>query len=280
MNIVIMITGSIVGVAYITELFIAWYSGVEYEQYAFLNRATGPYAWAYWMMMSCNVFSPQFMWFKKLRTSIMFSFFISIVVNVGMWFERFVIIVTSLHRDYLPSSWTMFSPTYVDIGIFIGTIGFFFVLFLLYSRTFPVIAQAEVKTILKSSGEKYKNLRESGKSLVGTGADERTSGKVAHVIATEPEPVVIKGDKSEMTNSLLESIGTFDPSTQTADDLKKISGVGPKMEEVLNSIGIYTFLQVSKMTKKEYDLLDSITGSFPGRAERDDWSGQAKKLIN
>ena len=89
----------------------------------------------------------------------MFSFFISIVVNIGMWFERFVIIVTSLHRDYLPSSWTMFSPTFVDIGIFIGTIGFFFVLFLLYARTFPVIAQAEVKTILKSSGEKYKKLR-------------------------------------------------------------------------------------------------------------------------
>ena len=151
MNIVIMITGSIVGVAYITELFIAWYSGVEYEQYAFLNRATGPYAWAYWAMMSCNVFSPQFMWFKKLRTSIMFSFFISIVVNIGMWFERFVIIVTSLHRDYLPSSWTMFSPTVADISIFIGTIGFFFVLFLLYARTFPVIAQAEVKTILKLS---------------------------------------------------------------------------------------------------------------------------------
>jgi molybdopterin-containing oxidoreductase family membrane subunit len=106
----------------------------------------------------------------------MFSFFISIVVNIGMWFERFVIIVTSLHRDYLPSSWTMFSPTFVDIGIFIGTIGFFFVLFLLYSRTFPVIAQAEVKTILKSSGESYKNIRERGDSLVGTGADVRTSG--------------------------------------------------------------------------------------------------------
>jgi molybdopterin-containing oxidoreductase family membrane subunit len=161
MNIIIMITGSIVGVAYITELFIAWYSGVEYEQYAFLNRATGPYWWAYWSMMTCNVFSPQFMWFKKLRTSIMFSFIISIVVNIGMWFERFVIIVTSLHRDYLPSSWTMFQPTLIDIGIFIGTIGFFFVLFLLYARTFPVIAQAEVKTILKTSGEKYKREREA-----------------------------------------------------------------------------------------------------------------------
>ena len=175
MNIIIMITGSIVGCAYITELFIAWYSGVEYEQFAFLNRATGPYAFAYLSMMTCNVFSPQLMWFKKLRTSIVFSFFISIVVNIGMWFERFVIIVTSLHRDYLPSSWTMFSPTFVDISIFMGTIGFFFLLFLLYARTFPVIAQAEVKTILKTSGQKYKTLRESGKSLTGTGADKRTS---------------------------------------------------------------------------------------------------------
>jgi molybdopterin-containing oxidoreductase family membrane subunit len=283
MNIVIMITGSIVGVAYITELFIAWYSGVEYEQYAFLNRATGPYWWAYWAMMTCNVFSPQFMWFKKLRTSIMFSFFISIVVNIGMWFERFVIIVTSLHRDYLPSSWTMFSPTFVDIGIFIGTIGFFFVLFLLYSRTFPVIAQAEVKTILKSSGERYKNIRERGDSLVGTGADERTSGGVQVISAATPAEVKtteIAGDSSEKVNNLLGTIGTFDSSTDTADDLKKISGVGPKMEEVLNSIGIYTFLQVSKMTKTEYDLLDSITGSFPGRAERDDWAGQAKNLLN
>jgi molybdopterin-containing oxidoreductase family membrane subunit len=213
----------------------------------------------------------------------MFSFFISIVVNVGMWFERFVIIVTSLHRDYLPSSWTMFSPTFVDIGIFIGTIGFFFTLFLLYARTFPVIAQAEVKTILKSSGERYKRIRESGSTLVGTGTDERTSGKVAtkpKSSSSKPKKNEKSGDKSELKNSLLGSIGTFDSATQTPDDLKKISGVGPKMEEVLNSIGIYSFLQVSKMTKKEYDLLDSITGSFPGRAERDDWSGQAKKLIN
>jgi len=101
------------------------------------------------------------MWFKKIRTSILGSFIISIIVNIGMWFERFVIIVTSLHRDYLPSSWTMFQPTFVDAGIYIGTIGFFFVLFLLYSRTFPVIAQAEVKTILKSSGENYKKKREN-----------------------------------------------------------------------------------------------------------------------
>src|SRR5690606_14162677 len=100
MNIIIMITGTILEVAYITELWVAWYSGVEYEQYAFLNRATGPYWWSYALMMTCNVVSPQVMWFKKLRTSIMASFIISIVVNIGRWFERFVIIVTSLHRDY------------------------------------------------------------------------------------------------------------------------------------------------------------------------------------
>lgn len=267
MNIVIMITGSIVGCAYITELFIAWYSGVEYEQYAFLNRATGPYWWAYLLMMSCNVFSPQFMWFKKLRTSIMFSFFISIVVNIGMWFERFVIIVTSLHRDYLPSSWTMFSPTFVDIGIYVGTIGFFFVLFLLYARTFPVIAQAEVKSILKTSGENFKFRRENG------GKNPLSSAVVASTSNTSDS-------KQNGNENLLKSIGVFDKETQTADDLKLISGVGPKMEETLNSIGIFTFEQVSKLTDNEYDLLDSLIESFKGRAKRDDWAGQAKNLKN
>lgn len=158
MNIVIVITGSMVGVAYLTELFVAWYSGVEYEQYAFLNRATGPYWWAYWSMMTCNVITPQLFWFKGIRQSLVMSFILSIFVNIGMWFERFVIIVTSLHRDFLPSSWTMFHPTFVDIGVFIGTIGIFFVLFLLFTRFFPVIALNECKTILKSSGEAYKKL--------------------------------------------------------------------------------------------------------------------------
>jgi len=157
MNIVIIVTGSIVGVAYITELFMSWYSGVEYESYAFINRFSGPYAWAYWAMMTCNVISPQLFWFKKLRTSLGFTFFMSIIVNIGMWFERFVIIVTSLHRDYLPSSWSMFHPTFVDIGVFIGTIGIFFTLFLLFARFFPVLALNELKSILKVSGEQYKN---------------------------------------------------------------------------------------------------------------------------
>ena len=156
MNIIILLTGSLVGTAYITELFMSWYSGVEFEQYAFLNRATGPYWWAYAIMMTCNVLTPQLYWINSIRKSFVATFILSIFVNIGMWFERFVIIVTSLHRDFLPSSWTMFSPSFIDIGIYLGTIGFFFVLFLLYARTFPVIAQAELKTIVKSSGSEYK----------------------------------------------------------------------------------------------------------------------------
>jgi len=151
MNKVIILTGSIVGVAYITEFFIAWYSGVEYEQYAFINRATGPYWWAYWSMMTCNVITPQLFWIRKIRRSIVATFIITIFVNIGMWFERFVIIVTSLHRDYLPSSWVMFSPTKIDVGIYVGTLGLFFTLFLLFAKYFPVVNMFEVKTILKSS---------------------------------------------------------------------------------------------------------------------------------
>ncbi|NUM50141.1 MAG: polysulfide reductase NrfD [Flavobacteriales bacterium] len=157
MNIIIIVTGSIVGVAYLTELFISWYSGVEYEQYAFINRATGPYWWAYWSMMTCNVVTPQLFWFRAIRTNLTATFIISIFVNIGMWFERFVIIVTSIHRDYLPANWSMFHPTFVDIGIYVGSIGLFFTCFLLFARFFPVIAQSELKTIVKSSADHHKS---------------------------------------------------------------------------------------------------------------------------
>jgi molybdopterin-containing oxidoreductase family membrane subunit len=296
MNIVIMITGSIVGVAYITELFMAWYSGVEYEQYAFLNRATGPYAWAYWAMMTCNVFSPQFMWFKKLRTSIMFSFFISIVVNIGMWFERFVIIVTSLHRDYLPSSWTMFSPTFVDIGIFIGTIGFFFVLFLLYARTFPVIAQAEVKTILKASGDRYKKLREEhgdhvdhvnpnpvGKEPAVNKAEGwikrgEFEAKRKHEPTTHTEGLTNSEVDRDKIDEMLHRIGIFDPGTASADDLQKLNGVGPVVEQRLHQVGIYTYAQVSNLSFEDYALLDKVIENFPTADNRGDWNQQANEL--
>jgi Ni/Fe-hydrogenase subunit HybB-like protein len=154
MNIIIIVTGSIVGIAYITEFFIAWYGQVPAEQYAFLNRMGGPYWWAYWCMMTCNVVSPQLFWFKKIRTSLSATFVLSIIVNIGMWFERFVIIVTSLHRDYLPSSWSMFHPTMFDIGEYLFTFGFFFCAFLLFAKFFPVINMAEVKSIVKATSEK------------------------------------------------------------------------------------------------------------------------------
>ncbi|MFW5955444.1 MAG: NrfD/PsrC family molybdoenzyme membrane anchor subunit, partial [Rhodothermales bacterium] len=155
MNIIILLTGTMVGFAYITEFFIAWYSGVEYEQYAFLNRATGPYAWAYWIMMSCNLLFPQFFWVKRLRRSIPFMFVISIIVNIGMWFERFVITITSLHRDFLPSSWGYYSPTIVDVLTFLGTFGLFFTLFLLFLRFLPMVAIAEVKGVLPQADPHY-----------------------------------------------------------------------------------------------------------------------------
>jgi molybdopterin-containing oxidoreductase family membrane subunit len=145
MNKVILATGMIVGFAYGTEFFIAWYSGNPYEKFVFLNRAFGPYAWAYWAMVSCNVIVPQVFWFKRLRTSIPVMFAVSILVNIGMWFERFVITVTSLHRDFLPSSWGYFRPTAVDVLTFAGTFGLFLTLFLLFVRFLPMISIAEVK---------------------------------------------------------------------------------------------------------------------------------------
>ncbi len=148
MNKVILTTGSMVGYAYGMEFFIAWYSGHPYEIYVFMNRATGPYAWAYWTMVSCNVIFPQLFWFKSLRRSIPVMFVVSIFVNIGMWFERFVIVATSLHRDFLPSAWGYFKPTIVDIGIYAGSFGLFFTLVLIFSRTLPVIATTEVKAVL------------------------------------------------------------------------------------------------------------------------------------
>lgn len=155
MNIIIMVTGTMVGFAYIMEFFMAWYSGVEYEKFIFMQRAAGPYAWAYWTMMLCNVISPQVYWFKKLRRNVAFTFFISIVVNIGMWFERFVIAITSLSQDFLPSSWDYYTPTWVDILTYVGTFGLFFTMFLLFLRFLPMIAIAEVKSVMPQAKLDY-----------------------------------------------------------------------------------------------------------------------------
>jgi len=145
---IILLTGSIVGYAYAMEFFIAWYGGNLYEQYAFINRATGPYWWAYWSMIFCNVVSPQLFWFRYFRHHVIWVFIVCNFVNAGMWFERFVIIVTSLHRDFLPSSWNMFHPTWVDVWTFVGTFGIFLTLFLVFIRWLPMICIFEVKAVL------------------------------------------------------------------------------------------------------------------------------------
>ena len=145
---ILLLTGWMVGFAYGMEFFMAWYGGNEYELYAFKNRASGPYWWAYWTMISCNVISPNLFWVKSFRQSPVMIWIVSLAVTVGMWFERFVIIVTSLHRSFLPGEWHMFYPTPVDILTFVGSCGIFLTLFLLFLRYLPVFPIAEVKAVL------------------------------------------------------------------------------------------------------------------------------------
>lgn len=156
MNKIILLTGSMVGYGYAMEFFIAWYSGVEAEQFTFLNRALGPYAWAFWIMITCNVLLPQLFWIKKIRRTIPVMFAIAVFINVGMWFERFVIIVTSLSRDFLPSSWAYYKPTLVDGMILIGSFGFFFTWILLFTKTLPVVSMAEIKAVVDGAQTSHK----------------------------------------------------------------------------------------------------------------------------
>ena len=145
---VMLVTGLIVAYGYLTEAFIGWYSADRYEGYVTLNRLSGPYAPAYWSLIICNVVIPQALWFEGVRTSVPALFIISLIVNVGMWLERFVIIVLSLHRDFLPSSWGNFSPTFWDFSTFVGTIGLFLALLFLFLRFLPMISIFEMRTML------------------------------------------------------------------------------------------------------------------------------------
>ncbi len=151
MNKIMLATGTMVGYAYATEFFIAWYGQNRYETFTFISRATGPYAWAYWTMIFCNVVSPQFFWFKRVRTSPLLMWIVAMFINVGMWFERFVIVVSSLSQDFLPSSWDIYTPTVWDWLTLAGSFGLFFTLFLLFCRFLPMVAMAEVKTIMPAS---------------------------------------------------------------------------------------------------------------------------------
>ena len=152
---IILLTGTMVGYAYAMEFFIAWYSGNPYESFAFANRAFGDYWWAYWIMVSCNVISPQLIWFKSIRRNVVWLFIISIFVNIGMWFERFVITVTSLHHDFLPSSWDYYSPTIWDVSTLLGSFGLFFTLFCLFVRYLPTVAIGEVKSVMPQADPHY-----------------------------------------------------------------------------------------------------------------------------
>jgi molybdopterin-containing oxidoreductase family membrane subunit len=145
---VMLLTGLIVAYGYMTEAFIAWYSGDRYEEFVPLNRLTGPYAPAYWSLLFCNIAVPQLLWFRRVRANVPALFLISLIVNVGMWLERFIIIVTSLHRDFLPSSWGMYAPTFWDLSTFAGTIGLFVALLFLFLRFLPMISIFEMRTML------------------------------------------------------------------------------------------------------------------------------------
>jgi molybdopterin-containing oxidoreductase family membrane subunit len=182
MNKIILATGSMVGYAYFVEFFIAWYSGNPFEHFTFLNRALGPYSWAYWIMVTCNVITPQLFWSKKIRTEPWVMFIIVIFVNVGMWFERFVIIVTSLSRDFLPSSWGYYTPTWVDWGMLIGSFGLFFTLFLLFVRFLPIVAMAELKSVMPQAHTH--------------GEDRETDPRIVEADVAE-EPAHAAGDESE-----------------------------------------------------------------------------------
>lgn len=148
---VMLATGLIVFYGYLMEAFYAWYSGNRYERYMIWNRMTGPYIWYYWALILCNGLTPQLLWIKRIRSNLLVLWLISLVVSIGMWLERFVIVITSLHRDFLPSSWGMYQPSFWDWSMYVGTIGFFFALLFLFIRFLPMISIFEMRTILPAA---------------------------------------------------------------------------------------------------------------------------------
>ena len=290
MNKVILATGSIVGVAYLTELFVAWYSQYPYEQFAFFNRAVGPYYWSYWGMMACNVITPQLFWSRKMRRSIFWTFLLSIVVNIGMWFERFVIIATTLARDYLPSSWSYYVPTWVEIGIFIGTIGIFFVLYLLFTRVAPVVAIAEIKSILKTGGNQYvgpnatHHHHDHGHSDHGVQhafqhGNDHSGAHDAAIAAAPIAPVVTEAIAEKEVEKIEEKPNDFDAAGNfigKKDDLTKIEGIGPKVQEHLNNAGIFTWAQLANTEVSKIKSVLEAQGGVYARMVPGTWPKQAE----
>ncbi len=158
---IVLATGSLVGLSYAIELFTALKSPNRYEYYTFVGRALGPLGWGFGIMVACNVLVPQLFWWRRVRTNMALVWVLSILINVGMWFERFIIIVTSLHRDFLPSSWADYAPTSVEIATLAGSFGLFFTCFLLFCRFLPMIAMAEVKGVLSYGREAPGQVKEA-----------------------------------------------------------------------------------------------------------------------
>jgi len=232
-------------------------------------------------MMTCNVLSPQLMWFKKLRTSLTFTFIIAIVVNIGMWFERFVIIATTLHRDYLPSSWSMFYPTHIDIGIFVGTIGLFFVFFLLFTRYFPVLALNEVKTILKSSGQSYKDgtAKTPAFSIEEQHlADVKMKSSATAKAKTKSTPVQDTPAIDPKLVALVGMLGVVE--TDHKDDLTELTGLDSAIETKLNEIGIYTFAQIARIdAASDLGLLTVYISAAASQADLLAWKIEAEEKL-
>jgi molybdopterin-containing oxidoreductase family membrane subunit len=151
---VMLATGLMVAYGYVMEAFFGWYSANTFEEYMIKNRMTGPYAPAYWTLILCNVLVPQFLWSHRVRNSPVMLFILAIIANIGMWLERFVIVVTSLHRDFLPSSWGMYYPTRWDWALFIGTLGFFFALVFIFIRVLPMISISEMRELVEQTEER------------------------------------------------------------------------------------------------------------------------------
>jgi len=297
MNKVIVATGMIVGVAYLTELFISWYSGYIYEQFAFFNRALGPYYWSYFGMMLCNVISPLLFFNKSLRRNITFTFFMSIFINIGMWFERFVIIATTLARDYLPSSWSFYVPTWVEIGIYIGTMGLFFTLYLIFVRVAPVVAIAEVKSILKTSGDQYvgpnaihhddhddhghdvdhddhehvHQASSHGGTDTGDASMLKSSAMTAPAVAAD---AIVQ--KEDITLPEENDIAPLTASATAEDDLKKVEGIGPKIEELIKAGGIKTWAALANSTPEALKEILTAAGTRFQTHDPTTWPDQAR----
>ena len=209
--------------------------GNPYEQFAFINRAFGPYAWAYWIMISCNVITPQLFWIKKFRTTPIIVFVLSIFVNIGMWFERFVITVTSLHHDFLPSSWAYYSPTFWDVATFLGSFGLFFTMFALFVRFVPQVAMAEVKTVMPIADAHSGERRSVGVQLqesVDVTAHKRafSRGKTEIVHDRLIEAPISAGDQIATLVVTIEGKDPIELPLVASEDVPRLGFVGKAIE--------------------------------------------------